>query len=114
MALRTVHIAATVVAACLLAVAYTRFPHAMPHLNVKVSMDRAAALQRSAELVDEHQLLPNGHTGSRPMQAVMFGGDQVVQTFVELDAGGVSVFRSYVLPTVCGGVQAADTRWQHD
>ena len=64
------------------------FPRAFPIVSIDLRMDRPAAMARAAEIASHDGLGP-----SEFRQAASFGVDDAVQTYVELEAGGVDAFR---------------------
>jgi MFS family permease/membrane protease YdiL (CAAX protease family) len=69
-------------------VAVTFFPQAFPIVTMDLQMDRVAALQKANDLADRYQWGPEGYD-----QAASFSGDQHVQYYVELEAGGNEALR---------------------
>lgn len=67
------------------------FSSAFPILNVDVSMDRSAALQRASDRAERLDLGPDNLE-----RAASFSHDGDVQTFVELEAGGKDAFRRMI------------------
>ena len=63
------------------------FSRAFPLVSIDLRMDRGEALQRARALAAEHRLGPPDFR-----QAATFGGDDEVQTYVELEAGGKDAF----------------------
>jgi hypothetical protein len=63
------------------------FSRAFPIVSLDITMDRAAALASARELEATHRFGPGGF-----QQAASFRGDQEVQNFVELEAGGTTAF----------------------
>jgi hypothetical protein len=63
------------------------FSRAFPIVAVDITMDRASALERARSLEASHHFGPSGY-----QQAASFRGDQAVQNFVELEAGGTAAF----------------------
>jgi len=76
------------VAAAALWFGVRNFSRAFPIVSLDITMDRAAALARAREIDQQYRLGPES---SR--QAASFRGDQNVQNFVELEAGGTAAFR---------------------
>ncbi|MCI0514745.1 CPBP family intramembrane metalloprotease, partial [candidate division KSB1 bacterium] len=68
------------------------FPQAFPLINLDLKMDREAALQLADSLTQKHQWGPAGYK-----TAASFGLDNVVQNFVELEAGGTEAFRKFLV-----------------
>lgn len=66
---------------------YSYFSKAFPIVTLDITMDRASALSKAKELAETHDFGPEGYK-----QAASFGGDQEVQVFVELEAGGTEAF----------------------
>lgn len=64
------------------------FPRAFPIVSIDLRMDRRVAMEKAAEIAHRDNLGP-----SRFSQAASFGVDSPVQTYVELEAGGVDAFR---------------------
>ena len=69
------------------AAARLQFSSAFPLVSIDLRMDRGEALQRARALAAEHRLGPPAFR-----QAATFGGDEEVQTYVELEAGGKDAF----------------------
>ena len=67
--------------------AYQYFPQAFPVVSLDLQMDRATALAAARRLAAEHDLGPEEFR-----QAATFQSDSRVQTFIELEGGGPSVF----------------------
>ncbi|MEA3499991.1 MAG: type II CAAX endopeptidase family protein [Candidatus Marinimicrobia bacterium] len=67
--------------------AFTYFPKAFPIVNVKITMNRAEALQSAEELSQKYNVGPEEHR-----QAASYGVDGKFQNFVELEAGGKEAF----------------------
>ncbi|RPJ80602.1 MAG: hypothetical protein EHM13_11785, partial [Acidobacteria bacterium] len=63
------------------------FPRAFPIVSLEITMDRATALARAREIDQRYGLGPANYR-----QAASFRGDQNVQNFVELEAGGTAAF----------------------
>jgi hypothetical protein len=63
------------------------FASAFPLVSIDLRMDRGQALARARALAVQHRLGPVGFR-----QAATFGGDEEVQTYVELEAGGKDAF----------------------
>jgi hypothetical protein len=63
------------------------FTRAFPLLSLDIRMDRSAALARARALAEDHHLGP-----AVAREAASFSIDETVQTFVELEGGGKSVF----------------------
>jgi hypothetical protein len=63
------------------------FASAFPLVSIDLRMDRGQALERARALAAQHRLGPPGFR-----QAATFGGDEEVQTYVELEAGGKAAF----------------------
>ena len=63
------------------------FSRAFPIVSLDITMDRASALASARDLEAKHRFGPDGF-----QQAASFRGDQEVQTFVELEAGGTTAF----------------------
>ena len=63
--------------------AYKYFPRAYPIVNLRVTMDRGAAMASAAQLARKFRWEPQDFR-----QAASFQLDQSVQNFVELEAGG--------------------------
>src|SRR5829696_2698761 len=70
-----------------IAAARQHFSSAFPLVSIDLRMDRGEALQRARALAAEHRLGPPGFR-----QAATFAGDDEVQTYVELEAGGKDAF----------------------
>jgi hypothetical protein len=68
------------------------FSQAFPIVSLDIGIDRATALVRARELAEKHQFGPSGFA-----QAASFRGDQQVQNFVELEAGGADAFRTLLV-----------------
>ena len=81
-------VAFVVLAAVSLGFGVRYFSHAFPIVSLEITMDRASALARSRDLASRYGFGPSGYE-----QAASFRGDQPVQNFVELEAGGTSAFR---------------------
>ena len=64
------------------------FSRAFPIVSLDITMDRASALASARALEAKHRFGPSGYE-----QAASFRGDQEVQSFVELEAGGTAAFR---------------------
>ncbi len=69
-------------------VAVIFFPQAFPIVSMDLQMDREAALQKADELAGRYQWGPEEYD-----QAASFSGDQQVQYYVELEAGGNEALR---------------------
>ena len=69
------------------ALAVELFPRAMPVVTLDITMDRTSSLSRASELASRHHWGPEGYS-----QAAAFGGDEIVQAYVELEAGGNEAF----------------------
>ena len=69
------------------AAAGRHFASAFPLVSIDLRMDRAQALERARMLAAQHRLGPAGFR-----QAATFDGDEEVQTYVELEAGGKDAF----------------------
>ncbi len=67
------------------------FPQAFPLINLDLKMDRETALQLADSLSQKHHWGPAGYK-----TAASFGLDNVVQNFVELEAGGTEAFRKFL------------------
>ncbi len=67
------------------------FPRAFPIVSIDLRMDRRAAMEQASELATRDNLGP-----SQFSQAASFGVDNAVQTYVELEAGGVDAFRRLI------------------
>jgi hypothetical protein len=67
------------------------FASAFPLVSIDLRMDRGDALERARALATEHRLGPPGFR-----QAATFGGDDEVQTYVELEAGGKDAFAAMI------------------
>lgn len=65
------------------------FSKAFPIVSLDLRMSRDQALERAAELASRFQLPPAGYR-----QVASFSGDQEVQNFIELEAGGTSAFQT--------------------
>jgi len=63
------------------------FSRAFPIVSLDITMDRSSALASARDLEAKHRFGPDGF-----QQAASFRGDQEVQTFVELEAGGTTAF----------------------
>jgi hypothetical protein len=63
------------------------FSRAFPIVSLDIAMDRATALARAREIDARYRLGPAGYR-----EAASFRGDQDVQNFVELEAGGTPAF----------------------
>ena len=63
------------------------FASAFPLVSIDLRMDRGQALEQARALAAQHRLGPAGYR-----QAATFGGDEEVQTYVELEAGGKDAF----------------------
>jgi hypothetical protein len=63
------------------------FSRAFPIVSLDITMDRASALAGARDLEAKHHFGPSGYE-----QAASFRGDQEVQNFVELAAGGTTAF----------------------
>jgi hypothetical protein len=63
------------------------FSRAFPIVSLDITMDRASALASARDLEAKHRFGPSGYR-----QAASFRGDQEVQNFVELEAGGTTAF----------------------
>src|SRR5215203_336012 len=63
------------------------FASAFPLVSIDLRMDRGQALEQARALAAQHRLGPAGFR-----QAATFGGDEEVQTYVELEAGGKDAF----------------------
>jgi hypothetical protein len=63
------------------------FSRAFPIVSLDITMDRASALASARDLEAKHHFGPGGFR-----QAASFRGDQEVQNFVELEAGGTAAF----------------------
>ena len=64
------------------------FSRAFPIVALDITMDRASALASARDLEAKHHFGPAGY-----QQAASFRGDQPVQNFVELAAGGTTAFQ---------------------
>ena len=64
------------------------FSKAFPIVTLDLRMNRDQALARAAELASKFQFPPSGYR-----QAASFSGDQQVQNFIELEAGGTESFQ---------------------
>jgi hypothetical protein len=80
-------IACALLSALATAAASRHFASAFPLLSIDLRMDRGQALERARALAATHRLGPAGFR-----QAATFGGDEEVQTYVELEAGGKEAF----------------------
>ncbi len=67
------------------------FPQAFPLINIDLKMDRQAALQLADSLTQQHRWGPDKY-----QTAASFGLDDLVQNFVELEAGGTEAFRNFL------------------
>jgi len=65
------------------------FSGAFPIVTLDLQMNRDQALTSSAALASKFQLSPAGYR-----QVASFSGDEEVQTFVELEAGGTAAFQA--------------------
>ncbi len=65
------------------------FPRAFPIVSIDLRMDRREALKQAAEIAARDHLGPAEFS-----QAASFDVDSPVQTYVELEAGGVTAFRA--------------------
>ena len=63
------------------------FSKAFPIVSLAITMDRASALAAAHDLQARHRFGPDGFR-----EAASFRGDQEVQNFVELEAGGTAAF----------------------
>ena len=63
------------------------FASAFPLVSIDLRMDRGQALEQARALAAQHRLGPAAYR-----QAATFGGDEEVQTYVELEAGGKDAF----------------------
>ena len=63
------------------------FSRAFPIVSLDITMDRSSALASARDLEAKHRFGPDGF-----QQAASFRGDQEVQNFVELEAGGTTAF----------------------
>jgi hypothetical protein len=77
-----------IVAVAALIFTFHFFPRAFPIVSIDLRMDRRAAMERAAEIARQDELGPSSFS-----QAASFGVDSPVQTYVELEAGGVDAFR---------------------
>src|SRR4026208_2021896 len=59
------------------------FASAFPRVSIDLRRDRGQALEQARTLAAQHRLGPAGFR-----QAATFGGDEEVQSYVELEAGG--------------------------
>lgn len=64
------------------------FSKAFPIVTLDLEMNRETALAKARELAAKFQFGPEGYD-----QVASFGGDQEVQNFVELEAGGTEAFK---------------------
>lgn len=80
-------VALTVVSLLGVALAVHLFPRSMPQVTLEITMDRSAALARASAVSEEHGFGPEGYR-----QAAAFGGDDGVQSYVELEGGGNEAF----------------------
>lgn len=71
--------------------AYHYFPQAFPVVTVDLRMDRTTALKRAAELAERFGWGPEAY-----QQAASYQLDRRVQSYVELEAGGVDAFREMI------------------
>jgi hypothetical protein len=67
------------------------FSRAFPIVSLDLRMNRAAALAQARELAARFQLPPSDFR-----QAASFSGNQEVQNFIELEAGGTDAFRAMI------------------
>jgi len=65
------------------------FSKAFPIVTLDLRMNRDQALARAAELASRFQYPPSGYR-----QVTSFSGDQEVQNFIELEAGGTAAFQA--------------------
>jgi hypothetical protein len=65
------------------------FSKAFPIVTLDLRMNRGQALARAAELASRFQFPPSGYR-----QVTSFSGDQEVQNFIELEAGGTAAFQT--------------------
>jgi hypothetical protein len=65
------------------------FSKAFPIVTLDLRMNRDQALARAAESASKFQFPPSGYR-----QVTSFSGDQEVQNFVELEAGGTAAFQT--------------------
>lgn len=63
--------------------AYHYFPKAFPIVHVDLSMNRSQALAEAKNIASQFKLGPDN-----PQDATLFATDELVKTFVELEAGG--------------------------
>ena len=84
-------------AASLLAawVSFHHFPDAFPLVNLEISMDRAAALEKAGVLAERFNWGPAGFE-----QAASFESDSTLQNFVELEGGGKPAFNRMLAGTL--------------
>ncbi len=68
--------------------AYHYFPKAFPIVTVELKMDRTGALEKANELAERFEWGPEEYR-----QAASYHLDSRVQSYVELEAGGVDAFR---------------------
>ncbi len=79
------------ISTCGLLFALRFFSQAFPIVSLDLRMDRTDAIQRASELAKERSIGPASFK-----QAASFGSDSAVQTYVELEAGGVDAFRKLI------------------
>lgn len=65
------------------------FPRAFPIVTLDLRMNRDQALARAAELASRFQFPPSDYR-----RVASFSGDQEVQNFIELEAGGTAAFQA--------------------
>lgn len=68
--------------------AYNYFPRAFPIVTVELTMDRVGALEKANELAERFEWGPEEFR-----QAASYRLDSRVQSYVELEAGGIDAFR---------------------
>lgn len=64
------------------------FPLAFPMIDLELTMDRKAALQKAQEINEKYNLSPDGYR-----EAAFFILDGLTMFYVELEAGGTEAFR---------------------
>ena len=70
----------------------SNYDKAFPALSIDIKMNREMALKAADDLSKKHKWLPQDYR-----TAISFNSDRNLQTFVELEGGGLDTFKSLYL-----------------
>ena len=73
----------------------SNYDKAFPALSIDIKMNREMALKAADDLSKKHNWLPQDHRS-----AISFNSDRNLQTFVELEGGGLDTFKSLYLDSL--------------